>query len=449
MSVMEGDPVTLHTDLSEIQNDDTILWMFGPKGFVISQITRKNDLTSFFVTDDDVRFRGRLQVDQNTGSLTIRNTRITHSGQYKLSISRKKTTTKIFSVTVFGVVNETDGVKTVSVMEGENVTLNTDTDIHPDDLIVWRFGDKGILLAKIDVGTNKTSLNYADERFRDRLEVDQTGSLTITNTRTEHSGLYELQIRGRESSQRFLLSVNAVPDPGLSPGEIAGIAFAVLLVLVVVVIYYHCTISKLKKEKNVSKKEGHSLTLPTNVTELNKDDKIQWCYEDENNLIAEINKETNETSTYDGADGRFRNKLTLNPQTGDLTINNIRTLHAGLYRLKIRSKMRTKHNRFIVTVQVRALPGKVGEDVTLKADVEIQPDDMMLWTYGAEYCLVARAVSKTAVPEPFRDGLDLDEKTGNLTISNIRPTDSGHYNLQIINSKHTICRRFNVTVTGE
>ncbi len=63
MSVMEGDSVTLHTDLTEIQNDDTILWMFGLKGLVISQITRKNDLTSFFVTDE-AEFRGRLQLDQ-------------------------------------------------------------------------------------------------------------------------------------------------------------------------------------------------------------------------------------------------------------------------------------------------------------------------------------------------------------------------------------------------
>ncbi len=101
MSVMEGDSVTLHTDLTEIQNDDTILWMFGPKGLVISQITRKNDFTSFFVTDE-AEFRGRLQLDQKTVSLTIRNSRIRHSGLYKLTISREQTTTKIFSVTVFG-----------------------------------------------------------------------------------------------------------------------------------------------------------------------------------------------------------------------------------------------------------------------------------------------------------------------------------------------------------
>ncbi|XP_048024602.1 uncharacterized protein LOC125254175 [Megalobrama amblycephala] len=241
VSVMEGDSFTLNTDLTEIKNDDTILWMFGPKGFVISQIARKNDLTSFFVTDDDdVGFRGRLQVNQNTGSLTIRNTRIRHSGQYKLSISREKTTTKIFSVTVFDTVGETDGVKSVSVMEGHSVILHTNLTETHTDLIVWRFGDKGVLLAKFDVEINKTTLSDADERFRDRLQLDETGSLTITNTRTEHAGFYEVLIKGRESLQRFILSVTAVPDRSLTPGEIAGIVAGVLLALVTSWICYKC-----------------------------------------------------------------------------------------------------------------------------------------------------------------------------------------------------------------
>ncbi|XP_052394108.1 uncharacterized protein LOC127942446 [Carassius gibelio] len=248
MSVMEGDSVTLHTDLTEIQNDDTILWTWGPKGFVLSQITRKKDFTSFFVTDEP-KFRGRLQVDQKTGTLTIRNTRIRHSGQYKRTISKENTTIKIFNVAVFEAVVETDGVKSVSVMEGDPITLQHDAEIHTDDLLLWRFGDKGILLAKVDVETKETSLNDADERFKDRLLLDQTGSLTITNSRTEHAGLYEVEIRGRESSQRFLLSVSAVSDLTLSFGEIAAIVGAVLLVaaiLAAVVIYHRRQFAKLQ-----------------------------------------------------------------------------------------------------------------------------------------------------------------------------------------------------------
>ncbi len=106
-------------------------------------------------------------------------------------------------------VAETDRATSVSVMEGESVILQNDvSEIERDDLIVWRFGDKGLLLAKIDMETNDRSLNNADERFRDRLKLDPDGSLTIKKIRTTDSGLYELQIRGRESSQRFLVSVS-------------------------------------------------------------------------------------------------------------------------------------------------------------------------------------------------------------------------------------------------
>ncbi|XP_059424994.1 uncharacterized protein LOC132159489 [Carassius carassius] len=254
VTVIEGDSVTLYTNLAEIQNDDTILWLFGPKDSVISHITRKQDLTSFFVTDGAI-FRDRLQVNQKTGSLTIRNTRIRHMGQYKLSISRKNTTTKIFEVIVIGVVGETDGVKSMSVMEGESIILRNDfSEVQRDDLIVWRFGDKGVLLAKFDVETNDTSLNNADEKFRDRLKLDRNGSLTIEKTRTTDSGIYELQIRGRASSQRFLVSVS---DSDPSPGLIAGIVVAVVVALVLaavassVVVHYCCKISELEK-KSVS-----------------------------------------------------------------------------------------------------------------------------------------------------------------------------------------------------
>ncbi|XP_058616392.1 uncharacterized protein LOC131530253 [Onychostoma macrolepis] len=515
VSVIEGDSVTLNTDLTEIKNDDTILWMFGPRGFVISQITRKADLTSFFVTDD-AGFRDRLQVNQETGSLTIRNSRIRHSGQYKLSISREKTTMKIFSVTVTGVVGETGGVKSVTVTEGQNVTLNTDTEIHLDDLILWRFGDKGILLAKLDVGTKETSLNKADERFRDRLQLNQNGSLTIKNTSIEHAGLYELQIRGHESFQRFLLSVTVTKMSVMEgdsltlltdveelqkddeiqwwyedePNPIAKISketnepstsdgtdgrFTNKLELdrqtgnlkINNIRILHTGLYKFKisnkirtiekrfivtvqiEKNNVSEMEGDSPTLSTGVPELQKDDKIQWYYEDETNPIAEINTVTNETVLHDGTDGRFRNKLTLDSQTGNLTIKNIRTLHSGLYKLKITSSSSdsTKYKRFIVRVKVRTKSVEEGDSVSLEMDAVIQTGDLILWTFGAENCLIKTNSRTTDTDERFRDRLKLDEKNGSLAIKNITTNDAGHYHVQIINSKQTIFRRFNVIVT--
>ncbi|XP_050961147.1 uncharacterized protein LOC127162402 isoform X1 [Labeo rohita] len=458
MSVMEGDSVTLHTNLSQIQNDDTILWLFGPKGVVISQITRKSDFTSFFVTDDE-SFKGRLQVDQNTGSLTIRNTRKRHSGQYKLTLSSEKITSRIFSVDVFGVVGETGGVKSVSVMEGDSVTLQNDvTELQEDDLIVWRFGDKGILLANIDVETNQASINADDERFMNRLQLDKTGSLTINKTRTEHAGLYEVQIRGRESSQQFLVSVIArpVPDPGPSKAVTVGIPLAVLLVVAIlaaVVTYFRCRISKLKKqvaeEKVVPGTEGRSVLLETD-TELRKGDEIKWWFEDLN--LIEFRKETSrkKDKECDVADGRFRSKLVLNENNGDLIINNIRTIHSGLYKLEIRRKNgRTKYMRFIVTVTVKKVSAKVGETVTLNPGVEtIQRGDLILWTFGAKNCLVVKAESgMTTINERFGDRLELDHHTGSLTITNTTDTDFGLFQLQIINKERTRYRRFNVTAS--
>ncbi|XP_042611975.1 uncharacterized protein LOC122144840 [Cyprinus carpio] len=86
---------------------------------------------------------------------------------------------------VFGV----DAVQSVSVTEGESVTLNV-TDIQINDEIEWRFGQ--ILIAEINKKNYKSTFydDNADGRFRDRLKLDQTGSLIITNTRTTDSGLY-------------------------------------------------------------------------------------------------------------------------------------------------------------------------------------------------------------------------------------------------------------------
>ncbi len=82
-------------------------------------------------------------------------------------------------------------VKSVSVMEGDSVTLNPDlTQIQEFNLIEWRFGDP--VIAQTD---GKTIL-YPNptEIFSKRLQLDLTGSLTIKNMKTKHSGLYELQI---------------------------------------------------------------------------------------------------------------------------------------------------------------------------------------------------------------------------------------------------------------
>ncbi|KAL0161329.1 hypothetical protein M9458_045054, partial [Cirrhinus mrigala] len=89
----------------------------------------------------------------------------------------------------------------MSVIEGDAVLLHTDVaEIHGDDDIQWKFGAVDSLIAEISkaAGIFSTSDVILDGRFRDRLKLDkQTGSLTITNITTEHTGLYKLQITGQ------------------------------------------------------------------------------------------------------------------------------------------------------------------------------------------------------------------------------------------------------------
>ncbi|KAI2648007.1 V-set and immunoglobulin domain-containing protein 1 [Labeo rohita] len=113
-----------------------------------------------------------------------------------------------------------DAVLSVSVMKGKSVTLN-DTDIQRNDEIEWRF--KEILIADINIKTNISMFydNSADGRFRDRLKLDQTGSLTITNTRTTDSGLYtSSRTNPKQKLNTFNLTVydaNVMTEISLAP----------------------------------------------------------------------------------------------------------------------------------------------------------------------------------------------------------------------------------------
>ncbi|KAL0161037.1 hypothetical protein M9458_044762, partial [Cirrhinus mrigala] len=102
------------------------------------------------------------------------------------------------------------------------------------------------------------------------------------------------------------------------------------------------------EEERVSVADGESATLRPK-TVLQTDDKIQWWYQDNHDLIAEFNGKTKREC--DGFDERFRSKLMLDEKTGSLTINNTMTIHSGLYILEISSKTRRINKRFILTVK--------------------------------------------------------------------------------------------------
>ncbi|XP_039529575.1 uncharacterized protein LOC120480471 isoform X2 [Pimephales promelas] len=99
VSVTEGDSLTLNTDVTEIQSKDLILWAYRHDSSETRIVQIHEQKIDMF--DSNVTFGDRLQMDSQTGSLTIRNIRTTDSGLYKLSIFSKTNTHKSFSVTVY------------------------------------------------------------------------------------------------------------------------------------------------------------------------------------------------------------------------------------------------------------------------------------------------------------------------------------------------------------
>ncbi len=98
VSLKNGDSVTLHTGVETNQQQD-IQWYFSS-----TRIAQINGDLSYICTDDQCkeRFRNRLKLDKQTGSLTIMNTRTTDSGEYILEIISSQYSEKVFSVSVTG-----------------------------------------------------------------------------------------------------------------------------------------------------------------------------------------------------------------------------------------------------------------------------------------------------------------------------------------------------------
>ncbi|KAI7789590.1 hypothetical protein IRJ41_010687 [Triplophysa rosa] len=336
----KGESVTLNTGV-QTQRGDLILWRFGDEGLLIAKDDKDNKSSIY---DDDEGFRGRLKLDDRTGSLTISDVRSSDSGLYKLKISsnHKQTLYKTFSVYV------SDGLSPaaiagivvcvllaaaaaavviyyrhciskplavpVEVFQAEDLTLPPDPkDMPTADEGEWFFGDKEII-AKFNKKNNKftTYDNVLDERFKDKLKLNrQTGSLTIRNIKTRHSGLYKLKIIS-----------------GSGPS------------------FIHYNVIVMARDKSVHL--GDSVTLKTGVTDIKTADEILWTFGPEDTRIARITGGINEPSYYYYTDGRFRDKLEMDNQTGDLKIGDIRTEHIGVYEVQTYVRGETRYKKFTI-----------------------------------------------------------------------------------------------------
>lgn len=103
MSAMVGETVTLHANVTEIQKNELIRWKFAKSReynqAAFSVIAKWDKTSNEENLYNEERFKDRLQLHHNTGSLTISNITPKHYGHYKLQIiSEGRKITKTFSV---------------------------------------------------------------------------------------------------------------------------------------------------------------------------------------------------------------------------------------------------------------------------------------------------------------------------------------------------------------
>ncbi|XP_026110118.1 carcinoembryonic antigen-related cell adhesion molecule 3-like [Carassius auratus] len=328
----------------------------------------------------------------------------------------------------------TDGVS-VSVNEGESVTLYTDVTTVQQERISWYFND--IKLAEITGGQSKICTDVqCDGRFRSRLILDhKNGSLTIKDPRPKDTGIYKLKItkNSRDLEKIFIVTV-------------------------------HGFFSTDTKGESAFVMEGDSVTLHTDV-KTDQQENIRWYYYD--TRIAQISGDLSKICTdvqCNKDTERFRDRLKLDHQTGSLTITDIRDPASGLYRLRVISSDTITEKIFFVAVydvsaaeqdEMKRKSVKKGESVSLDPGEIKNLNDSMTWYFSdiliAEITGDPNKTCKDGQCEDpdgrFRNRLHLDHVTGSLTIMNTSTTDSGDYKLQMNRSRISLIRIFSVIVT--
>ncbi|CAM4661214.1 unnamed protein product [Leuciscus chuanchicus] len=121
--------------------------------------------------------------------------------------------------------------------------------------------------------------------------------------------------------------------------------------------------------KKIKVKHGETVTLNSGVADLPRDDRLRWKYADSRvsdsttlfKVIAVCHKRNDRFSVKDGPGGKFKDRLTLDHKTGNLTIKNMRVKDTGHFKLEISSN--TNPIMKTIKVNVRAATHICGDDL--------------------------------------------------------------------------------------
>ncbi|XP_050950444.1 uncharacterized protein LOC127153432 [Labeo rohita] len=251
VSVTEGDSVTLHTNVTEIRIDDDILWKFGAEKSQIAKIKKKKQI---FNTSDvpDGRFRNRLKLDNQTGSLTITNITTQHAGVYQLEIAGAKKSLKTFNVFVNTrlpvpvISSNSSNCSSSSSSSQQNCSLLCSVVNVGDVTLSWYKGNS--LLSSISVSDLSISLSLPLEvEYQDK----NTYSCVINNSFTNQTQHLDIKLCQT-------CAVTSVP-----PVSVSAAVSVSLLIVAAVVIFWTCRKYRKSDQEVETSEEEITYTEPT------------------------------------------------------------------------------------------------------------------------------------------------------------------------------------------
>ncbi|XP_072526144.1 T-lymphocyte surface antigen Ly-9-like [Salminus brasiliensis] len=355
-----------------------------------------------------------------------------------------------------------DNVERVEVTEGSSVTLTNDlSGIQSDFVIQWTFGATDACIAVL---FGRDNLTHFDPRFRDRLLLDTlTGSLTISNITSTHSGRYKVLISSDEISTKYFI----------------------------VTVYAPVSKPVIRHFRSGNRSESCS---PVCSVEKGEDVTLSWYEEKER--ISSISRSDSSERLHLPLNRTFPNSYTYtcesaNPvshQTTQLNIAELCDFNSGQSSVHCCGSLEFMVRLVLSAVMVLAtgaceikegcndeahlgspsllliageeavrLQELEGNTVTIHTGLTgVQSHAQILWYYGLEDADVLIVISLAFKGEAnteytsdrFRDRLQLDRLSGSLTIRNISREDSGVYTLQIITEIISVWR-FRVKVYSQ
>ncbi|XP_056613882.1 uncharacterized protein LOC130430409 [Triplophysa dalaica] len=230
----------------------------------------------------------------------------------KMSVRCLSSLFVLLMVVSIGAVSGATGLKCYL---GDEVSFKPNPTLSSGSTITWKFWSAVGSVIRVIEFDHGESTHPHNPLFKESIAADKyTGELTLKHVKKDHSGLYYFEINGKEHQQKFTLQVMGLPP-------------------------------KLKMVK-----ERDSVSLHIDVTEEQRNEKIHWKIKHNNSLVAEIITENRKIST-PFIEERFRDRLKLDDQTGDLIITHMKNEDSGQYEadVTIGSITHTIHETFSFT----------------------------------------------------------------------------------------------------